>query len=316
MKAVQVLTCVHVLLALLVPVAIRAGEPETIVETRHVRGNVHLLKKTRVIEYRGKPVTWYGNICASIGPDGILLVDNGIAAAAEQIKTALRSISDGDIAYLINTHWHEDHTGANSLLRQGAPILAHRVTREELMTEKRYSETYVFRAYPADALPGITFSDSLSLHFNGEEIVLIHIPDGHTKGDIAVFFSGSRVLYMGDTYNGHFFPSVCGDVRAYAASYGRLIRMLPNDLIVLAGHRAPATYDDLVSFHEMLVQTADIVWARVVSGKSVHEARAAGLPRQWDSWSSADSINALETGEWIETLYRSLSEHAARPANR
>ena len=286
--------------------------PATRIDVSHISGNVYMLTKSRTIMYRGQNIEWTGNICASVGPDGVLLVDNGLEHVADSIKASLISIGHGAIRTIVNTHWHQDHTGANHVLGAGIPIIAHEITRKEMMTGKSYPNGYTIPPAPREALPTITFTDSLSVHFNGEEIVLLYFPHGHTEGDIGVYFTGSNVLYMGDTYNGHFFPRVVGDVQAYAENYRRLIHRLPQDVHILSGHRPPASLEDVKVFQSMLSETISVVRKQMEAGQTLDAIKEQGLPGRWQSWGREDVVNALTAEEWIEIVYHSLSNHSIR----
>jgi glyoxylase-like metal-dependent hydrolase (beta-lactamase superfamily II) len=295
-----------VMIPLLVVAQARADLSNTKVAFSHIQGNVYLITKSRPIVYQGTPMNWIGNLCASIGSDGILLVDNCLPEAADTLLSVIREISDQPIRYIINTHWHTDHTGSNHLLGNGACILAHTDTRDEMSVEKRYSEDFVIPAAPQEALPSITFQDTVSVYFNGEDIRLIPFPNGHTPGDVVVYFTVSKVIYMGDTYNGCHFPRVAGDVKALAAQFRELLRMLPRDVAVVSGHRALATYDDLMRYHRMLSETVGIIRQQAEEGKLLEEIKNTGLPEEWQSWGRLDTFNQLSVEQWIENVYHSL----------
>jgi cyclase len=290
----------------------QTDNPATRIEVSHISGNVYMLTKSRPITYRGQSIQWRGNVYASVGPDGILLVDNGLEHLADSIQASLRSIGHGAIRTIVNTHWHQDHTGANRVLGAGIPIIAHENTRKEMMNGESYPNGYTISAAPMEALPNITFTDSLSLHFNGEEITLQYFPHGHTEGDIVVYFTGSNVLYMGDTYNGHFFPRIVGDVQAYAENYRRLIHRLPQDVRILSGHRPPASLEDMKVFQSMLSETISVVQKQMEAGQTLDAIKGHGLPEAWRSWGRGNVINALTAEEWIEVVYHSLSNHSIR----
>lgn len=279
---------------------------KTKIETSLLAGNVYLLKKSRPMLYKGRSIEWLGNIYASVGPDGILLVDNGLQEVAGKISDALQKIRESKIKLIINTHWHQDHAGANHILGREVPIIAHEHTRREMMVEKRYSDQVVIPASPREALPNMSFKDSLSIHFNDEEIKLIHFPHGHTEGDIIVFFTKSKVICMGDAFNGHFFPNTYGDVETYARNIERLIRMLSEDVKVVSGHRETATLGDLKEYHRMLIETTEIVRKKMEAGKSLAEIKAEGITGEWESWSDPNAFNALTAEQWIEKVYRCL----------
>lgn len=279
---------------------------ETTLESKHVAGSIHVLEKTRSLNHRGKIVEWSGNVCASVGLDGILLVDNGIPEVAEALRSALRQISARPLRTIINTHWHPDHTGANHLLGSGVVIIAHEDTRKQMMEERGVSDDSVMSSAPEEALPNMTFRDSLSIYFNGEEIRIFHFPHGHTSGDIVVWFTGSNVITMGDTYNGRHFPRLYGDVEIYAKQYEALIKRLPQDVIVISGHRPTAVLDDLKEYHRMLEASIEAVRESIVEGIQIDEIDGERLLSEWGSWGLKNTFNALSTEEWIENVHHTL----------
>src|SRR4051794_2413601 len=146
-----------------------------------------------------------GNIGVSVGPDGLLIVDDQFAPLADKIHAALKGLGDGKLKFVLNTHWHGDHTGGNAVFGAEAPIIAHENVRKRLSTEQtiRGEKT---PPSPAAALPVITFDESLAVWFNGERIEVIHFPHGHTDGDSVIFFTGSNVVHMGDDFFAGRFP--------------------------------------------------------------------------------------------------------------
>ena len=150
-----------------------------------VSGNVYMLEGVG------------GNIGVSVGPDGILIVDDQYAPLADKIRESLKGLADRKLRFILNTHWHEDHTGSNVVFGPEAPIIAHDNVRKRMASEHK-SEFFksTTPASPKEALPVITFNQTLTLHFNGEEIRAIHFPQGHTDGDIVVFFTSSNVVHL------------------------------------------------------------------------------------------------------------------------
>src|SRR5579864_1984164 len=140
-----------------------------------------------------------GNICASVGEDGIVIVDDEFLPLAEKIEAALKGIVDKPVKFVINTHWHGDHTGGNPHFGEKAPIIAQENVRKRLSTggKTMFGET---PPAPKAALPVITFEDKVSVHLNGEDIRAIHVPQGHTDGDSVIFFPQSNVVHMGDDF--------------------------------------------------------------------------------------------------------------------
>src|ERR1041385_3381718 len=167
------------------------------IKSTQVSGNVYMLEGSG------------GNIGVSVGADGILIVDDQFAPLADKIRAALKKLGEGKLKYILNTHWHGDHTGGNKEFGPEAPIIAHDNVRKRLSTEQHsdfFKETTP--ASPKEALPVITFDQALSVHFNGEEIRAIHFPHGHTDGDSVIFFSASNVVHLGDDFFAGRFPFV------------------------------------------------------------------------------------------------------------
>jgi cyclase len=250
-----------------------------------------------------------GNIGVSVGNDGILIVDDQYAPLADKIKAALKTLSEGKLKFVLNTHWHGDHTGGNVVFGPEAPVIAHDNVRKRLSTEQRMEafKTTV-PASPKEALPVITFDQSLSVHFNGEEIKVIHFPHGHTDGDSVIFFTGSNVVHMGDDFFSGRFPFVDlgsgGTVEGLAKNIGEIVGKLPADVKLIPGHGPISTADDLKQYHRMLVASIDIVRKKMAAGKTLAEIKTEGLTEEWKSWGTG----FIKTDSWIETIHTSLSK--------
>ncbi len=261
----------------------------------HVAGAVYMLQG------RG------GNIGVSVGADGALLVDDQFAPLADKIRAAVAELSDGelDLGFVLNTHWHGDHVGGNVEFGPEAPIIAHANVRERMSTRQDASFGVV-EPSPPEALPVITFGDSVSIHFNGEEIRALHYPRGHTDGDAVVFFTESNVVHMGDVYFSGLFPFVDlssgGSVQGVIDAVKAVIRQLPEDVKVIPGHGPLSTLDDLRTYQEMLEESVAFVHARMEAGLSLEEIQAEGVPERWAGW----SWGFIDAGRWIEIVHGSL----------
>jgi glyoxylase-like metal-dependent hydrolase (beta-lactamase superfamily II) len=260
-----------------------------------VAGNVHMLQG------RG------GNIGVSVGVDGILIVDDQFAPLADKIKAALKNLGEGKLKFVLNTHWHGDHTGGNAQFGPEAPIIAHDNVRRRLSTEQK-SELFkrTTAASPKEALPVITFDKSLSVHFNGEEIKVIHFPKGHTDGDSIIFFTTSNVVHMGDDFFVAAFPFVDlesgGSVQGLTKNIGDIIPKLAADVKIIPGHGPISTVADLKAYHQMLIETTAIVRRKMRARKTLAQIKAEGLP-EWKEWGKG----FIKTDAWLETIHRSLS---------
>lgn len=282
-------------------VGIWAGQDLSKVEIKatHVAGNIHMLEGSG------------GNIGVSVGTDGILIVDDQFAPLADRIRAALKKLGEGKLRYVLNTHWHGDHTGGNKEFGPEAPIIAHDNVRKRLTGELK-AEGRETQPSPKEALPVITFDQSLSVHFNGEEIRVIHFPHGHTDGDSIIFFTRSNVVHMGDDFFNGMFPfidlSSGGDVEGYMRNVEAAIAKIPADAKIIPGHGPLASLADLKNFHQMLVETTGIVRERMRAGKSLDQIKAEGLPEKWNSW----GMGFIKTPNWIQIVYQGLSAQSRR----
>jgi glyoxylase-like metal-dependent hydrolase (beta-lactamase superfamily II) len=248
-----------------------------------------------------------GNIGVSVGDDGILIIDDQFAPLADKIKAALADLSNGDLRYVLNTHFHGDHTGSNAVFGLEALIVAHENVRTRLSTEQTVRGNKV-PPQPPSAWPVITFDDTMSIHFNGEEISLHSLPAGHTDGDIGIYFHESNVAHLGDHFFKGRFPFVDvgsgGTVQGMAANVATALENLPDDVKIIPGHGPLANKADLKLYHEMLEDCLETVQGGIDGGKSLDEIKAAGLSERWADW-GAGFINK---DFWIETIHTSLTQ--------
>ena len=267
------------------------------IKVTKVAGNVYMLEGSG------------GNIGVSVGTDGILIVDDQFAPLADKIRAALKGLDQGKLRFILNTHWHGDHTGANAQFGPEATIIAHDNVRKRLSSEQKipfFKSTVP--ASPKEALPVITFDNSLSVHFNGEDIRAIHYPHGHTDGDSVIFFTASNVVHLGDDFFAGRFPFVDvdngGNVVGLAKNVGEIITRIPAGAKLIPGHGPLSTIDDLKLYHRMLLETTDIVGKKIAGGKTLAEIKSEGLPEEWKSWGTG----FIKTEAWIELIHISLTK--------
>jgi glyoxylase-like metal-dependent hydrolase (beta-lactamase superfamily II) len=247
-----------------------------------------------------------GNIGVCAGNDGILIVDSQFAPLADKIRAALKQINNGNLKFLLNTHWHGDHTGGNPIFGKETTIIAHTNVRNRLMTEQKRGDRVTPPA-PKEGWPVITLESSLALHFNDEEIKVMHFPKGHTDGDCVIFFTKANVVHMGDDFFVGRFPFVDlasgGDVEGLTKNIEQIIAQLSPDVKIIPGHGPLSTLDDLKTYHRMLVETVAAVRKDMAAGKSLDDLKKQGFAEAWKSWGTG----FISAERWIETIHQNFS---------
>ncbi|HEY8133654.1 MAG TPA: MBL fold metallo-hydrolase [Thermoanaerobaculia bacterium] len=246
-----------------------------------------------------------GNIGVSVGDDGIVIVDDEFAPLVPKIKAALAGISNKPIKFILNTHYHGDHTGGNVELSKDGPIIAHENVRKRLQTGTSTLGRQTPPA-PKEALPVITFNDRATVHINGEDLRAIHMPHGHTDGDAVIWFTQSNVVHMGDDFFNGTLPFVDiengGSVRGMAANVEAVIAQIRDDTKVIAGHGPLGDKTTLQAFAETIRASLAAVDAAMKAGKTLDQIKQEKVLAPWEKW--ATSFITLD--RWADTLYREL----------
>ncbi len=226
-----------------------------------------------------------GNIGASVGEDGVAIVDDQFAPLAPKIHAALKSLSPAPVRFLINTHWHFDHTGGNAQFADTAAILAHANVRKRLLSGGKIVGTEIPPA-PKAALPVITFEQGLSLWWNGEEIRAIHPGLGHTDGDTVLWFTKSNVVHMGDDYFASGYPFVDlasgGSVVKLVESLDVILGQIPQDAKIIPGHGPVSDVAGLRKYRAMVEGAVAAVRKARGEGKSVEQMQKEKILAPWD----------------------------------
>jgi glyoxylase-like metal-dependent hydrolase (beta-lactamase superfamily II) len=246
-----------------------------------------------------------GNVAASVGEDGVLIVDDGYAAMGPQVRAALNAITDKPVRFVINTHWHGDHVGGNTEFPE-ATIVSQNNVRARMETGGRVMGADV-KPFPFEALPRLTFLSDITLHMNGEDIRAIQFP-GHTDGDSIVVFPRSNVVHMGDNYVGSSFPFVDVESGGSAHVLGEVIELLlrqmgPN-VQFIPGHGSVAGPHQLQAYLAMLQGTRAAVGDGIKQGKNLAQLKQERALAKWDKWSSRQ----VSTDQFLEILYADLTE--------
>ena len=247
-----------------------------------------------------------GNIGASVGEDGIVVIDDQYAPLAPKIEAALKAITPKPVRFILNTHYHGDHTGGNEYFGRTAPVVAHENVRKRLASGTSARGRTVPPAAPG-ALPVLTFDESVTIHLNGEDVRAVHTPHGHTDGDSVIWFTKSNVVHMGDQFFNGMFPFVDvengGSVRGLIANIDQVLSMLPDDAKVIPGHGPLSDKNGLRRFVATLKATSAAVESGVAAGKTLEQLRADKVLAAWDSWGQG----FIKTDDWIATLYGELT---------
>jgi glyoxylase-like metal-dependent hydrolase (beta-lactamase superfamily II) len=252
-----------------------------------------------------------GNIGVSSGSDGILLIDDQYAPLTEKIRVAVSAIRPDPIRFVVNTHWHGDHTGGNENLGgAGAVIVAHENVRRRMSSEN-ISEFFkrTTPASPKGALPVMTFTEDVSFHVNGDELHVFHVAPAHTDGDSIIHWKKANVFHMGDLYFHGGFPFIDldsgGSVDGVIAAAEKVLGLANDGSKIIPGHGPLATKKDLAAYRDMLKTVRSRIHSQVTGGKSLDEVKAARPTKDWDETLGKGFINGDQLTEFV---YRSLSK--------
>ena len=254
------------------------------VKATAIKGSVHMLTGAG------------GNIGVSAGEDGVLIIDDQFAPLAEKIAAQLGELGSDKPKYVINTHYHGDHTGSNAFFHshKGATILAHENVRVRLANDEKIKP---------EALPTITYEDGIKIHFNGETLHVMHLAVGHTDGDSVVWFEQPNVMHTGDLFFNGRFPYIDqgagGNVEGYMDSVKQLLAKIDDETVIIPGHGDISNKQEYSAFLAMISETFSYVKALKQDGKTLDEVKAMGLDGKWADW----SWNFINEEKWITTLY-------------
>jgi len=296
-----------VLLALLLAGGAVQGQQDTDfskvqIKVTKVSGNIYMLQGEG------------GNIAASVGDDGIVIVDDQFAPLADKIQAALKGlgITDKPVRFVINTHYHGDHTGGNApFANGGSTVIAQDNVRKRLETGGTAGNggSVKMEAPPAPkgALPVITFEHDVTVHLNGEDIRALHFPAGHTDGDAVIFFPKNNVVHMGDDFVRYGFPFIDvvsgGSVQGMISAMEKVSAELPANVRVIPGHGDISNLDDVHEFVKMLEETSAVVQKAIDNHKTLEQMKQEKILEPWKKWSGG----FIDSDKFIETLYNSLT---------
>jgi len=260
-----------------------------------------------------------GNVGVSTGEDGLYIIDDQVRPVTTQLLQAIRKISDKTIRFVINTHYHADHTGGNETIGgAGAVIIAHDNIRKRMTTE----QVSIFMGnstppYAKDALPVLTFNDRMSLHLNGETATAYYVANGHTDGDSIIHFPISNVIHMGDMYFNGLYPYVDldagGSIQGMVAAADLALSLADDSTRIIPGHGPLAVLDDLTTYRDFLQKAINNVQPLIDQGMGLQQVIAAKPTEEWDEALGKTWITPIQ---FVTFIYNSLEgiHHYTPPA--
>ena len=280
------LVAITILLSAVVSASTSAQEmAEAEITVQPAAGNVYMLQGPG------------GNIGVLATDKGLLLVDDKFAPLAEKIEAAMKGIEDKELKYVINTHFHGDHTGSNKFFSHKAPIFAHENVRNRLSNKTDHQ---------AESLPVVTYKDGITIYLDNEEVQLTHLPKGHTDGDTYVYFKKANVLHTGDLFFEVGFPYVDlksgGSVKGYLAGVKHMLKNTPDDVVIIPGHGNLTDKKSLLAFAKMMEFSIHKVSTALAAGKSEQQILTDGIGEKYKHLSWA----FITEEKWLKTLVADL----------
>jgi glyoxylase-like metal-dependent hydrolase (beta-lactamase superfamily II) len=230
-----------------------------------------------------------GNIAVSAGGDGVYIIDDQVEPLTDQLLAAISKISDQPIRFVINTHYHGDHVGGNEAIGKGGAVIVAHDNIHKRMSRDQFSHFWnnTTPAWPEGALPVITFNDKVTLHFNGEEAIVHHVPQGHTDGDSIVHFPASNVIHMGDIYFNGLYPFIDldggGGIQGMVAGAELALSLANAETQIIPGHGPLSDRKSLDEYRSFLIKARDNVQQLVDEGNTLEQAIAARPTAEWDA---------------------------------
>jgi cyclase len=247
-----------------------------------------------------------GNIGVLVGKDGIVLIDDQFAPLSEKIKTALKALSDKPVRFIINTHFHDDHTGGNEKFGgEGAIIVAQENSRLRMTTDQ-FMATFKMqlKAAPYDALPKVTFTESVTLHLNEETMQVFHVKNAHTDGDAVIYFKESNVIHAGDVFVRYGLPFIDqphgGNIDGMINGADQILALVNDNSKIIPGHGVLSGKKDLLDYKKMLLTVRDRIAEGIKQGKTLEQIIDTDPTKEFKS--------VFDRKDFIKSVYDSLKK--------
>lgn len=292
----QTLATALLLTCLITPLTAHAQKD---IEVTKIKNNIYML-----VSPKG------GNVAVSTGKDGTFIIDDQLAGRSQIIDDAVKTITDKDIQFILNTHYHFDHTGGNEFLgKQGALLVAHDNVRERLSTEQFI--TFFNRTMPPlskEGLPVITFSNDMTFHYNDDDIKIIHLPSAHTDGDSIAHFVNENVIVTGDTVFHHMYPFIDaehgGSIQGLLSGIDILLSLANKDTLIIPGHGTVMTKIDLQDYRDTLASIANKITDAIKNGKTLEQAIAMKPTQEFDAKMNKGKV--VKPDAFVSLVYNML----------
>lgn len=249
-----------------------------------------------------------GNIGVSVGDDGVFVIDDKFSRFADQIIEQISAITDAPIRYVINTHYHGDHSGANAEMKDtGAVIVAHENVRKRMgMTFENKAFGRTVQATDEKLWPDLTYSENATFHFNGQTVQAIHTPHAHTDGDSILYFEQANILHMGDNFFFGMFPYIDvdggGSLSGMIASHEKALGLINDDTKIIPGHGSLAVKADLIKTQDMLKEIEKRVTEEIKRGASLEKILEKDILADF-----AEYASFIDKDNMVKIAHRSIT---------
>lgn len=249
-----------------------------------------------------------GNIGVSVGDDGVFVIDDKFSRFADQIVGQIRAITDAPIRYVINTHYHGDHSGANAEMKDtGAVVVAHENVRKRMgMTFENKAFGRTVNATDPKLWPDLTYSENATFHFNGQTVHAIHTPNAHTDGDSILYFEQANILHMGDNFFLGLFPYIDvdggGSLSGMIASHSKALELINDETKIIPGHGPLAVKADLIKTQEMLKTVEKRVMEEITRGATLENILEKRILADY-----AELASFIDEDSMVKIAYRSIT---------